>query len=108
MSSTDGSRDPDRREAGGSTLSDEDVAHVLDAQAGALHCEIQSVKEAVESGSELPPERVNAVRTELIELQAAVENFLTAYCPETEPWEYAGEHVPPDRLVERLAERLDV
>lgn len=83
-------------------LEPDEVLDLLDAQVAGLHCDIRSIGEDLESDGDgtIPAERVNSVRTEVIELQAAVEDLLAGQCDGTEPWEYAGEHIPATRLWE--------
>lgn len=97
MSST---HDPAAEDDGKPRMDLELLLEALDGNASSLQTAIRSVEEAAEPGEQLPRSEVDSVRTEVIELQAAVEELLTQHCEDATPWEYAGEHVPAERLDE--------
>lgn len=99
MSSSPGSRES---EAGPETntlrLEVDQVLELLDSQAAGIHEEIESVAEAYEDEGELPLDTINSIRTEMMEFQATVEDYLAVDCDGTEPWEHSGELIPRERL----------
>lgn len=98
MNSPPGPKEHDAEEEPGLSLDMDQVLEMLDSQAAGIHEEVQSVAEAYEAEGELPRDEVNSIRTEVMEFQSNVENYLAATCEGTEPWEHASELIPRDRL----------
>lgn len=90
-------RDADRRRAGGRA-----IAAVLDRRQAGLERALDPVREACWRGDSLDVADLRDLRVRLDELQVAVEEYLARACPDADPWESAGEHVPEGRLVELL------
>ena len=67
----------------------------LDKQSLALRELLVSAIERTRAGEELTAPEVDAIRTEIEELQASVEEFLAGRCDDTEPWEGTGHPPPP-------------
>jgi hypothetical protein len=78
------------------------IAAVLERRMAALERALDAVQDACWRAEAPDAADLREVRTGLDELQIAVEEYLARACPDTEPWESAGEHLPEARLSELL------
>lgn len=90
----------DRRTAG-----DRAIATLLAHRFAALERTLDAVRATCWRGETPEAETVRQLRTQLVDLQVAVEEHLARACPETEPWESACEHIHRARLGELTNDR---
>lgn len=78
----------------GVRLDTERILEILASQSEGITEEVAEVASVYEETGQLPTSTVNSIRTEVMEFQSTVENFLVDECEGSEPWEHANELGP--------------
>lgn len=92
MSPNAESEDPDGPER---ILTPDVLPGVFRSQSSSLHELVDEFAEEIETNGEPTATKLDSIRTELIELEAAIEDLGADLCDDADPWEHVGEYSPP-------------